>query len=74
MGMARADQGGGRDEGTNRRTAKGKSRMEGIVEGKTGWKAWRMAWNGISKQVRAEKGNTGQGEAWYGTGAWADSA
>ena len=38
--MARADQGGGRDEGTNKvEDSKGQGRMEGIVESKTEWRA-----------------------------------
>ena len=64
MGMERSDQGGKRDKGTNRvEDSQGQSRMEGIVEGKTEWKARPRAWNGMSGQGRAEKGNIGQDEA-----------
>ena len=77
--MAGAEQGRVRDEGTNRVDdsqgaeqdgghCRGQNRVEGTAQG--------MERHVRAGQDRAEKGNIGQGEAWYGTGAeaWADSA
>ena len=72
MGMARSDQGGRRDERTNRvEDSQGEEQDGGHCRGQNRVECTAQGMERHIKtgQGRAEKGNTGQSEAWYGTGA-----